>query len=128
MVGVFDGLIPKVQSDMCFVLMPFDDSFSALYRLVARCCHEENLRCERADSDARPGKITSKIYEYIANSAIFIVDMTGRNPNVFYELGLAHAISDNVILLTQHRDDVPFDLRDFKYIHYVNTLMVPRNS
>jgi hypothetical protein len=122
MAGVFQHASVTPDRQICFVMMPFDESFNALFRLIERCCTEEGLTCIRADSDARPGKITSKIYDLIANAGIIIADMTGRNPNVFYELGLAHAVTDNVILLTQDREDVPFDLRDFIHIEYRNTL------
>ncbi|MEO0531450.1 MAG: hypothetical protein AAF266_12875 [Planctomycetota bacterium] len=101
--------------------MPFDPKFDAIYRLIVRCCTEQGLECTRADEDAKPGKITQKIYEKVAGAGIVIADMTDRNANVFYELGLAHAISDDVILLAQSTDDVPFDLRNFLHIQYDNT-------
>lgn len=121
MQGVFKHVQDNVDPKLCFVMMPFDESFNALYRLVERCCKEQGLRCERADTDVSPGKITSRIYSCIRQASIVLADMTGRNPNVFYELGLAHAISDNVVLLAQSPDDVPFDLRDFLHIRYTNT-------
>ena len=121
MFGVFLKLDIQPDENRCFVLMPFEEKFDAIYRLIQRCCTEQEIDCQRADEDARPGKITSQIYELISKSGIIIADMTGRNPNVFYELGLAHAISSNVILLTQSIDDVPFDLRDFTHIRYENT-------
>lgn len=121
MSGVFGSDKMDVDADKCFVMMPFLEGFNAIYRLIQRCCKEQGLRCERADEDVIPGKITGKIYQYISGSGIIIADMTGKNPNVFYELGLAHAISENVILLTQSIDDVPFDLRDFIHIQYSNT-------
>ena len=121
MPGVFKHVQDKTDPKLCFVMMPFDESFNALYRLMERCCKEQGLRCERADTDVSPGKITSKIYSCIRQASIVLADMTGRNPNVFYELGLAHAISDNVILLAQSIDDIPFDLKDFLHIRYTNT-------
>ena len=59
-----------------------------------------------------------EIWSAIALSEIVIADCTGRNPNVFYEIGLAHAIGVPVILITRSSDDVPFDLRQRRYIHY----------
>ena len=102
-------------------MMPFAESFNAIYRLIQRVCTEQGLACTRADEDVKPGKITGKIYEAVSDAGIIIADMTGKNSNVFYEMGLAHAISDNVILLTQTTDDVPFDLKDFLHIQYSNT-------
>lgn len=121
MPGVFSNCQLRPDPATCFVMMPFAESFSAIYRLIQRCCTEQGLACVRADEDVRPGKITGKIYDLVSSAGVIIADMTGRNPNVFYELGLAHAISDNVILLTQATEDVPFDLKDFIHIRYVNT-------
>lgn len=121
MAGVFSNRERKPNPDTCFVMMPFTENFNAIYRLIQRCCIDQGLTCLRADEDVGPGKITGKIYDMVLKAGVIIVDMTGRNPNVFYELGLAHAISDNVVLLTQSPDDVPFDLRDFLHIRYTNT-------
>lgn len=121
MPGVFANRTQAPNPKTCFVMMPFSDAFMAIYRLIQRCCNEQGLDCRRADEDALPGQITSKIYESVSDAGIIIADMTGRNANVFYELGLAHAVSDKVILLTQSTTDVPFDLRDFIHIEYENT-------
>jgi HEAT repeat protein len=61
------------------------------------------------------------IWKSIRQSKLVIADLTGRNPNVFYELGLAHAIQKPVILLSQNVNDVPFDLRHVRVIIYMNT-------
>ena len=49
-----------------------------------------------------------------------IADCTGRNPNVFYEIGIAHTLGRDVILITQNEADVPFDLRHLRYVQYLN--------
>jgi hypothetical protein len=121
MSGLLGSRKNEPDPNRCFVMMPFAESFDAIYRLIQRVCVEQGLVCTRADEDVKPGKITGKIYEAVGDAGIIIADMTGKNPNVFYEMGLAHAISDNVILLTQTPDDVPFDLKDFLHIQYSNT-------
>ena len=121
MPGVFQNINESTNPRVCFVMMPFADSFDAIYRLIERCCDDQGPKCVRADSDVMPGKITNKIYSYTKCAGVIVADMTGKNPNVFYELGLAHAISDNVILLAQSSDDIPFDLKDFLHIRYSNT-------
>lgn len=121
MTGVFANRRRYPDPTTCFVMMPFAENFNAIYRLIQRCCVEQGLKCVRADEDVSPGKITGRIYDMVASAGVIIADMSGRNANVFYELGLAHAISDNVVLLTQSTDDVPFDLKDFLHIQYTNT-------
>jgi len=58
------------------------------------------------------------IWEAICAARIIVADCTGRNPNVFYEAGLAHTVGKPVVLLTQNKDDIPFDLRHIRYIDY----------
>jgi len=122
MKGVFERRDPVVAKGKVFVLMPFSSQYSGVYATIRQCCEDLDLSCERADDDSSPGRITDRIYDGILSADILIADMTGRNPNVFYELGLAHAITDRVILLTQSTEDVPFDLKDWLHVHYNNTI------
>jgi hypothetical protein len=66
------------------------------------------------------GNIIDNILHELANSEFVVVDVTGQNPNVFYELGIAHMCKDveKVILLAQNIDSIPFDLRPFKHLVY----------
>jgi nucleoside 2-deoxyribosyltransferase len=59
-----------------------------------------------------------KIYELIRSAHIVVADMTGQNANVFYEVGYAHAIGKEVILLTQKAEDIPANLKNYKHIVY----------
>ena len=61
------------------------------------------------------------IWVSICNSRLVIADCTGRNANVFYEIGLAHSVGTPVLLITQSPDDIPFDLRSIRYISYEYT-------
>jgi hypothetical protein len=56
-----------------------------------------------------------------------IAELTGKNANVFYELGLAHAMQKNVILITQRLEDVPFDLRHYRCLVYENSIVGAAN-
>jgi hypothetical protein len=51
-----------------------------------------------------------------------VCDCTARNPNVFYEAGIAHTLGREVILITQSEHDIPFDLRHLRYIRYLNNV------
>jgi hypothetical protein len=59
-----------------------------------------------------------RIFNQISKADVLIADMTGRNPNVFYEVGYAHALGKIVILVTQNADDIPFDLKHRQHIIY----------
>ena len=72
----------------------------------------------RADDFFTSGHIVEEIWTAILLAQIVVADCTGRNPNVFYEIGLAHAVGKPVILIAQNEDDVPFDLRHRRYLRY----------
>src|SRR5215467_11752121 len=61
-----------------------------------------------------------RIYNQINKADVLVADMTGRNANVFYEVGYAHALGKIVLLLTKNADDIPFDLKHYQHIVYDN--------
>jgi hypothetical protein len=60
------------------------------------------------------------VVSLIDRSRVVICDCTGRNPNVFYEIGIAHTLGREVILISQSQEDIPFDLRHLRYVSYLN--------
>jgi hypothetical protein len=102
-----------------FVLMPFAPELRPVYEdQIRRVAHALQLSVKRADDFFTTGSIVDDVWDAINAAKILIADCTGRNPNVFYELGIAHAIGKPVILITQDRDDVPVDVRHRRYIEY----------
>lgn len=119
----------------CFVIMPFgnprtDPANARKLELIysqwikptvegmAVTDSRDQLVFHRADKEAGPGEIITHVIEQLITSDIVIADLSGRNPNVFYELGVRHAVSGNTILITENLDDVPFDLRGLRTITY----------
>lgn len=103
----------------CFVLMPFDKAFNDVYEFgIKGACEDAGVYCERVDEQIFLGSMLDRIYNQISTADLLVADMTGRNPNVFYEVGYAHALGKNVILLTQHAEDIPFDLKHFPHVVY----------
>jgi hypothetical protein len=106
----------------CFILMPFSDPFDRYFNAILMPAVESAGLCPvRADSLFGPANVMKDIWEGIRNSKCLIAELTTRNPNVMYELGLAHAMQKPVVLLTQDIDDVPFDLRMIRCIVYDTT-------
>ena len=107
------------NTDVCFVIMPFggwlDDYYETIYRpaIVAA-----GLEAHRADDLYRPSTIVNDIWTYTRRAKLLLADLTGKNPNVFYELGLAHALAKPAILVAESMDDIPFDLRALRIITY----------
>ena len=99
--------------------MPFDEGFNDIYQLgIKAACKDAGGYCERVDEQIFHESILERVYNQIAKADLIIADMTGRNPNVFYEVGYAHALGQRVILLTQKSDDIPFDLKHYPHIVY----------
>jgi hypothetical protein len=78
----------------------------------------EKIACHRADKTFKPGEIITHLIENLISAEIVIADLSQRNPNVFYELGVRHAVGGNCILISDSLDDVPFDLRPLRTIIY----------
>jgi len=103
-----------------FVLMPFEDQFNDIYAFgIKMACERAGAYCERVDEQIFVSEsILARIFNQIYKADIIVSDMTSRNPNVFYETGYAHALNKQVIMLTQHVSDIPFDLQHYPHIIY----------
>lgn len=88
-----------------------------MYDVVRRTLEANEWEVVRADRIARPRRITDAIVQAILSSDLVVADLTGENPNVFYELGLAHAAGCDAVLLTQDRS-IPFDVKVERAIMY----------
>lgn len=112
-------IIP-VEKNRCFFLMPFSEEFDGIYGVIKQCLNDAGFICNRADEIAGSTPILTKILNEIMKSQYIIVDLTNSNPNVFYELGIAHTIKEarNVLLLKQKDYKVPFDINHLTYTEY----------
>ena len=105
----------------CFVIMPFAKEFTAAFKAIRKAVERDRgFTCTRTDELLGGGHIIEDILRGIASSELIVADVTGRNANVYYELGIAHMCKpvENVILLSQALDEIPFDLRHFRHIVY----------
>lgn len=118
----FDTNKIQPQLGTCFVIMPFAGKFDTIYSRVKQAVEGKDLGfgCMRADDLLRSGHIIEDILRGISGSEIVVADVTDQNPNVFYELGIAHMMKevDKVILLSQDPETIPFDLRSLRHIIY----------
>ncbi len=107
------------SSNLCFVLMPLGEPFDSIFReIIKPKILEAGLNALRADEILSPGSIMEQIRSAIQQSRICIADLTGRNPNVLYELGIAQTLGKPTILMTQDISDVPFDVAHYRMIVY----------
>jgi hypothetical protein len=106
-------------ADTCFTVMPFGGWFDSYYESVyVPAILNAGLQPCRADDLYRPSTIINDIWSYAQSAKIILADLSGKNANVFYELGLAHALAKPAILITESMDDVPFDLRALRVLVY----------
>jgi hypothetical protein len=102
-----------------FVLMPFEEGLRPIFLdHIKTVAASLNLRVGRADDFFSSNSVVHEIWAAICNAKVVIADCTRRNPNVFYEIGLAHAIGKTTILISQQLEDIPFDLRHLRAIIY----------
>jgi hypothetical protein len=106
--------------DTCFVMMPFAEPIGGYYKAIYEpAIAKAGLRAVRADDEIfATGKIIDQVWAGITAAKVLVAELTGRNPNVFYELGLAHALSKPVVLISSNQNDVPFDLQHIRVIYY----------
>jgi len=107
------------DSSLVAVMMPFDASFSPIFAALTQVITSEGWSCKRADDIWINDAIIQDVVDLIGEARVVICDLTGKNPNVFYEAGIAHTMGKDVVLLTQSADDVPFDLRHLRYVSYL---------
>lgn len=107
-------------NDSCFVVMPFAAPLGNHYKLIYEpAIAKAGLRPVRADSDIfATGKIIDQVWMGINSAKVLVAELTSRNANVFYELGIAHALQKPVVLISANEEDVPFDVRHIRVIYY----------
>lgn len=103
----------------CFVIMPFGQTFDDIYNVIYKPVIKEcGLFCVRADEVYGSRPIITDIVDLISKSSILVANLTGKNPNVNYELGLAHGMGKAVVLSAENIEDIPFDYRHLRIVLY----------
>lgn len=105
---------------MCkaFVVMPFAKHFDGVWEGIEECLEERGFEVERADTQNTSRSILKNIIVPLGTFDLVIADLTDFKPNVMYELGIAHALDRPVILISQIREDLPFDLDKYEVMKY----------
>jgi hypothetical protein len=110
---------PEKKMDV-FVLMPFKPKMEKVYtNHIKKLGNELGLDIRRADDNFSPMPFMEKVWDGICAAKLILADCTEKNPNVFYEIGIAHAVGKKVLLITRSDKDIPSDIKHFDYIHYI---------
>ena len=119
----FDGFSVDESPPKAFVVMKFEETYDNLYREVIRpVCEKSGFQVQRADDVFRPGIILQDIINGLLDSDLVIAEVTPPNPNVFYDLGYAHALDKPTVLLARRGGDLPFDISGYRVIFYDDTI------
>lgn len=109
-----------IDTSLVTAMMPFRPDFDNVRETMRRACANTGRTLKAADDIWESSVLIQDVISLISRSCMIIVDFTGKNPNVFYETGVAHALGKEVIPITQSIDDVPFDLKHHRVFRYDN--------
>lgn len=108
------------QDNLVSVMMPFGAELTSVYASLQSAVQSIGMEARRADDLWEHQFVIQDIVSLIARSRVVICDCSDRNPNVFYEVGIAHSLGKEAILIAQTEADIPFDLRHIRYLKYLN--------
>ena len=109
-----------INDKTAFCLMPFHKKFDKVYATIKTACHQVGYTCFRSDEPFNPGNVLRQILQMITSTEIIIAVLDGKNPNVVYEIGIAHSLGKTVILVgnAKNPDDISFDLKSERLLLY----------
>jgi len=116
----------KENKKICFVIAPIGEADSDIRKrsdqvfkhIIAPAVESLGFDPIRADQISEPGIITSQVIQYVVNSPLVVADLSGRNPNVFYELAIRHAIKKPLVQLIKKGEHIPFDVAGTRTIQF----------
>ncbi|WP_411824633.1 hypothetical protein [Leptospira sp. 'Mane'] len=108
----------KLDKKSVFMLTPYNSKYSEVYEIVNNVCSSVGLKCSRGDEEFFQSDFLTHILKLIIKSPIIIANIDGRSPNVYYELGIAHALGKKTILISKTIDDIPADIKSKRILIY----------
>jgi hypothetical protein len=116
----FGSTMSVIDFRKVFVVMPYHPKFEDTYYGIKDACEKADLICTRVDEAVSPGTIIDQIYDSITSAGLIIADLTGSNPNIYYEIAVAHTLGKEVLLIARESSPLPFDLASQRVIFYVS--------
>jgi len=106
----------EIDHNRAFLLAPINPRFEGQIKTIKKACDEIGIDCETADEEFISGPILSVIVKKMLSANLVIAVIDGRNPNVFYELGLAHAFGKTVVMISGGLENIPFDIQSQRMV------------
>lgn len=116
--SVFRVPVEPADPSLVSLMMPFG-GFQDVHEALRQACEDVGAICQRADEVWEENEVMQDVFSLIYRSKVVICDFSGRNPNVFYEAGIAHTLGRSVIPIIQNPEDWPFDLQHHRYLRYL---------
>lgn len=117
--SVFELPAGGLEPDLIAVMTPFASQFEPVFDAINGAAFMTGFRTLRAKDIWEHSAVIQDVFSLIFRAKIVVCDFTGKNPNVFYEAGIAHTLGKHVVPITQNADDIPFDLRHHRYLAYL---------
>lgn len=118
---VFEAPEGSLDDSLVALMIPFAAQFTSVIQAVKNAASSCQLHCQTANDLWSESVIVQEIFNLIVRSKVVIADFTGRNPNVMYEIGIAHTLGKTVIPITQNIGDMPFDIQHHRaLVYYAN--------
>lgn len=109
----------RINNDLLSAMMPFA-GFDGVWSAIQAAAENNGMTHGRADNRWDHPAIIQDVVSLIDESAIVVCDCSNKNANVFYEMGIAHSLGKEVIIITQNANDIPFDIAHLRHIRYLN--------
>ena len=118
--SVFEVPDNGVDGSLVAVMMPFQPQFEPVFAAIKSAAQRCGGSAVRVKDIWEHQTIIQDVFSLIFRARLVVCDFSGRNPNVFYEAGIAHTLGKIVLPITQSADDIPFDVQHHRYLHYLN--------
>lgn len=107
-----------IEEGLVSVMRPFSSEFDPVMAALEEACDALGLQCRDVNMEWHESEVMQDVFSLLYRSEVVICDFSERNPNVFYEAGIAHTLGRHVIPIVRDPDDIPFDLRHHRYLKY----------
>jgi hypothetical protein len=112
----------QIDPKLVLVLTPFNDRYNETFENIRSVCQDVGLKCLRGDEEFLQSDILKHVLTLICRASIVVANIEGRNPNVYYELGIAHSLGKNTLMVAKTTEGLPFDIKSKRIIVYRNSV------
>lgn len=106
------------ERDLIAAMLPAGSEWDPVFAAIKSAAEAAGFKCERVSDVWGEGSLFQEVFELVYRSHLVVADLSARDPNVFYQLGIAHLLGRTQITMAQSKEDLPFDLRRLRFLKY----------